>query len=79
MKDKDRYHLKRMLVFSRRIQRRIESMSVETFLEDEDLQDMILYAIGQVGENANNVSDATREMHPDILWNAIVGVRNRVL
>ena len=78
MTDKDRAYLRRMLEFSRRIQRRVSNMTIDTFLADEDLQDMVLYAIGQVGENANATSDDVRESHPDLLWSAIISIRNRV-
>ena len=75
---KDNDHLRRMHEFSRRIMRRVEEVSAEDFLADDDLQDMVLYAIGQVGENASAVSDSTKDAHPEILWNAIIGIRNRV-
>jgi len=78
MTDKDLAYLRRMLEFSRRIQRRISNTTEETFLADENLQDMVLYAIGQVGENANAVSDDIKKAHPDLLWNAVIGIRNRV-
>ncbi|MCL1883076.1 MAG: DUF86 domain-containing protein [Defluviitaleaceae bacterium] len=78
MTDKDYAYLQRMLEFSRRIQRRVGGTTAETFLVDENLQDMVLYAIGQVGENANAVSDDIKDAHPDLLWNAIIGIRNRV-
>jgi len=78
MTDKDRAYLQRMLEFSRRIQRRVSNTTTEAFLVDENLQDMVLYAIGQVGENANAVSDDIKEAHPDLRWNAIIGIRNRV-
>ena len=55
MTAKDRAYLQRMLEFSRRIQQRVGGTTTETFLADENLQDMVLYAIGQVGENANAV------------------------
>ena len=75
---KDNDHLRRMYEFSRRIIRRIEDVSMKDFLSDYDLQDMVLYAIGQVGENASAISDSTKDAHPEILWNAIIGIRNRV-
>jgi len=78
MNDKDRAYLQRMLEFSKRIQRRVSNTTAEAFLMDENLQDMVLYAIGQVGENANAVSDDVKEAHPDLLWNALIGIRNRV-
>jgi len=75
---KNNDHLRRMYEFSRRIIRRIEDVSMKDFLSDYDLQDMVLYAIGQVGENASAISDSTKDAHPEILWNAIIGIRNRV-
>ena len=78
MTDRDNDHLCRMLDFSRRISRRIEGVSAEEFLADDNLQDMVLYAIGQVGENANAIGDTTRDAYPDMLWSAIIGIRNRV-
>jgi len=78
MPARDYDHLQRMHEFSKRIMRRIGNVSAEDFLADDDLQDMVLYAIGQVGENASAVSDSTKDAHPEILWNAIIGIRNRV-
>ena len=78
MASKDTDHLQRMLNFSIRIMRRIEGVTAEEFLADDDLQDMILYAIGQVGENANAISDIYKDSNPNILWDALVGIRNRV-
>ena len=75
---KDRDHLRRMLNFSIRITRRIENVTAEDFLSDDDLQDMVLYAIGQVGENANVVSEIFKDANPSILWDALIGIRNRV-
>jgi len=78
MVDKDIDHLKRMLDFSIRIIRRIDGITAEDFLANDDLQDMVLYAIGQVGENANAVSDICKNVNADILWDALTGIRNRV-
>jgi len=78
MNDKDLSHFKQMHKFAKRVERRIADVSLEVFLEDEDIQDLILYAIGQIGENANEISEEAREKYPDILWNALIGIRNRV-
>ncbi|MCL2047259.1 MAG: DUF86 domain-containing protein [Defluviitaleaceae bacterium] len=39
---------------------------------------MVLYAMGQIGENANAVSEASRNKYHRVLWNPIIGIRNRV-
>ena len=67
-----------MLEFCERVQRRIKGVDLDTFLDNEDLQDSVLYAVGQIGENANKVSESARELYHDILWNQIIGIRHRV-
>ncbi|MCL2159219.1 MAG: DUF86 domain-containing protein [Oscillospiraceae bacterium] len=78
MINKDYEHIKLMLDFARRVKRRIAEVSVDQFLENDDLQDMVLYAMGQIGENANAVSEAVRNIHHEVLWKPIIGIRNRV-
>ena len=78
MNDRDLSYLQNMYGFSKRVSRRIAGVSMASFLEDEDIQDSVLFAIGHIGENANSVSEETREKYHDILWNELVGVRNRV-
>jgi len=78
MRDRDFTYFERMYEFAKRVERRIAEVSLCTFLEDEDIQDLILYAIGQIGENANAISEEERDRHHDILWNALIGIRNRV-
>jgi uncharacterized protein with HEPN domain len=78
MNAKDLEHFKLMYGFALRVERRISGVSLDEFLGNEDLQDAILYATGQLGENANAISEDEREKHPDILWNAIIGIRNRI-
>jgi len=78
MINKDYEHIKLMLDFAGRVKRRISEMSVAQFLENDDLQDMVLYAMGQIGENANAVSDTVRNKYHEVLWSPIIGIRNRV-
>jgi len=78
MKDKDLTHLRLMLDFAQRADRRIKGVGLDTFLQDDNLQDAILYAVGQIGENANAVSEDTRMEYPAIYWGPIIGLRNRV-
>ena len=78
MNDRDLTYLQNMYGFAKRVKRRITDVSMTDFLVNEDIQDPVLYAIGQIGENANSVSEETRDKYHDILWNELVGVRNRV-
>ncbi len=42
-------------------------------------QTAVLKAIETVGEAASNVSQETRQAHPEIPWKEIVGMRNRLV
>jgi len=50
MTEKERKCLENMLDFAERVQRRIGDMTYEEFSVDKDKQDMVLYALGQIGE-----------------------------
>ena len=78
MTEKDRKCLENMLDFAERVHRRICDMTYEEFATDEDKQDMVLYALGQIGENASGISDKFKETHHEILWTPIIGIRNRI-
>ncbi|MCL2199822.1 MAG: DUF86 domain-containing protein [Defluviitaleaceae bacterium] len=78
MTKRDKAHVENMLMFALRIQRRIKNVDLATFLDNEEKQDLILYPMGQLGENANKVSESFRDEHNHILWNPVVGVRNRI-
>ena len=62
--------------------------TVSTFMAgrnraDLDSDRMLLFAVVHgievIGEAATRVSDETRQAAPDIPWNAIVGMRNRLI
>ena len=78
MNDRDLTCFEYMLNFAKRVERRISGVSLERFLDDMDIQDSVLYAVGHIGEYANSISEETRAKHHDILWSSLIGLRNRV-
>jgi uncharacterized protein with HEPN domain len=78
MNERDINYIKNMLMFAERVRTRIEQISIDEFISDIDKQDLILYPLGQIGENAGNVSDEARDKYHDIHWNPIIGIRNRI-
>lgn len=48
----------------------------ETFVFDEDYQDVINMNILQIGELANQLTDAFKEQYPDVPWHQMYGIRN---
>ena len=49
------------------------------FVRSELHQNAILKVLEIVGEAASRVSDDTRQAHPDISWQQIVGLRYRIV
>ena len=78
MKSKDKRLLEGILTFAKKVDRRIEGLSLEKFLADDDINEAVLYAIGQMGEYTIRLSDAFREDYPEEIWHKLIGIRNRV-
>ena len=55
---------------------RIESVSMEKFMTDEDAQHSVGMAAINVGEFVKNVSDELREAAPHIPWKQAAGLRD---
>jgi uncharacterized protein with HEPN domain len=60
----------------------IESYLVEVsfgvFCETPLLQDGVMHRLEIIGEASRNFSDAFLEQYPDISWQDIIGMRNRI-
>jgi uncharacterized protein with HEPN domain len=78
MNPKTRKLLEQILMFAKRTKKRISNITLEAFLNDEYLQDAVLYCLGQMGETASRVPDDEQEKYPDVFWNQMIGLRHRV-
>lgn len=58
---------------------RTQHSSLPAFLQDEDLQDIVLRQLTIVGEAAARVSADTRQRYPQVDWRRITGMRNFVV
>jgi uncharacterized protein with HEPN domain len=76
---RDRKHLLDMLLEARRIERFTEGVEEDAFGDDEVRWYAVLHAITVLGEAAAHVSREGREAHPEIPWDSIVGMRNRIV
>ena len=55
---------------------RIEELSLELFMADEDAQHAVGMAAINVGELVKHISDELRESTPDIPWKQAAGLRD---
>lgn len=75
----EKRNVDKIVEFAGRLQRRINSVSRDEFLSDYDIQDNILYAVGQLGENVNKSFDylIEQKIDEDLLY-SLIGMRNRI-
>ena len=70
--------LEQILMFAKRTQERTRNVSLEAFLNDELLQDAVLYCLGQMGETASRIPDEEQDKYPEMFWNQMISLRHRV-
>jgi len=75
----DLVYVGHMLDTARRIEAKARGKSRQDFDRDENLQLALAYLLQIVGEAARQISPAFRTAHPFIPWNAIIGMRHRVV
>ena len=78
MNDSTRRRFKRILDFAKKVKKRTEHISEEDFLQDDFLQEAVMYCLGQIGEIASKIPDDVQEKYPEIFWYQLIGLRNRL-
>ena len=68
-----------MLIAARKVENFADGVTWEKFKTDELLQNAIMHQIQIIGEAARKVSQEYKLAHPQIPWQAIIGMRNRLV
>ena len=68
-----------MLLASRKVQSFTDIVSLETFKADDLLQNAVMHQIQIIGEAARKISRQYKDSHPEIPWQMIIGMRNRLV
>lgn len=61
------------------IERRMKDVDREEFLEDVDIQDMIVRRLEMIGESVRNLSKEFRESHPKANWQGPADMRSALI
>ena len=75
----DVYYVKKMLKDIGFIIEKTEGIDVDKLKENEVLCDSVLFRLIQISENSVKLSAVFRETHDDIPWQAIKGMRNKIV
>jgi uncharacterized protein len=72
-------YLCEMLKAARSIKKFIEGMDKDTFLDDNKTKDAVVLQFEIIGEAAKSVSDDIRSLSPEIDWEDITDIRDRLI
>jgi len=77
--ERDEAYLLDILIAARKALRFVEGMTWEGFQQSELHQNAVMRPLEIIGEAARLVSQQTRQAHPEIPWEQMIGMRNRLI
>lgn len=77
--DRDRAYLFDITEAARLALSYVDGQTLEDFLRDTQRQDAVIRRIEIIGEAARRVSAQTRNLHPEVPWAVMVGMRNLMI
>ena len=76
---RDDAYLLDILIAARKALKFLEGMTWEEFERDDLRQNAVMRPLEIIGEAAGRVSQKTRDAHPEIPWEQMIGMRNRLV
>ena len=76
---RDDAYLLDILIAARKARKFLESMTWKEFERSELHQNAVMRPLEIIGEAARLVSQQTRDAHPEIPWEQMIGMRNRLI
>lgn len=75
----DKYYIEKMKNHFERILDTVKNVSYDDYLNDLDKQDITMFNLIQISENAKLISSEYKDKNLDIPWTDIYGLRNRIV
>jgi uncharacterized protein with HEPN domain len=79
MQSKDRIRVQHILDEAGEVFKYTEGISFDEFVEDGKTVRAVIRSIEVIGEAASKISIEFRKEHPDVPWQKIIGMRNRLI
>jgi uncharacterized protein with HEPN domain len=76
---RDDAYLLDILIAARKALKFLEGLTWEEFEQSELHQNAEVHLLEIIGEAARLISQETRDAHPDIPWEQMIGMRNRLI
>ena len=75
----DKYYASKSIEHIELIQQYSNNITYEEFMEDQQLNDSIMFRFIQLIENIKNISEKFKNDNPQIPWGDILGFRNGIV
>lgn len=75
----DNYYLEKIKYHFDRIINVMKHITYEIYVEDKDIQDITMFNIIQISENVKQLTDDFKQKNPNIPWQDVYGLRNRLV
>lgn len=79
MKNKEYIALIKMIEYINKSLKYTNNYTFDEFCNDDKTIDATVFSISQIGELVKNISNETLKKYPNIEWNMIKGLRNRIV
>ena len=76
---KDERAIEKMRELVEKVRGYCNGVTYEDFVADEMLTEACVFNLVQLGEHSHKVSDEFVELHPELAWNELYGLRNRLV
>ena len=75
----DSYYIRKIKGDLEFIVSHMEAVDLEALNQNEILLDSMLFRMIQISENARKLTEEYKEKHAEVPWNALYGLRNRIV
>ena len=75
----DKYYVEKIKAHLKRILEAMDEVSYEEYVNDLDKQEITMFNLIQISENAKMISSQYKDNKSDISWTDIYGLRNRIV
>ena len=79
MQSKDRILIQKIINYINEVKEYVDGMTTEKFLKDKKTITACAFSVSQVGELAKEISEETQAKYTNIPWQAIKGMRNKIV
>ena len=79
MKSKDRIIIQKMITYIDDVQKYVDGLEAKDFLDDKKTITACAFTVSQIGELVKELTDEPINKYPNIPWNSIKGMRNRIV